>query len=293
MTLVFCPNDCGYFADFCPKDLKGTESLDNNKSTGRYPRPSQGQALNWPEGMRPIPGPGGHRSSNPHTGYAGRRTSEGLGNCVSPRREVRAKGRGGGAPYRSPACRRAGEAGNRVQPCGSRRPGRRRRWTGAARPALTGTDASAASGCSFWLFVPGVRSGCSFRVFVLVVRSGCSFLVVRSGCSFWLFVPGVRDDPGLVPRLIRELVRRAAAEAALDPDVRKIPGTEAAWPRRRASHSGPLRGQNGVLAPWVNFGTPRARKGAETPPPHSSAGRPSTATGNPAVRPAERNGRGR
>ena len=21
MTLVFCPNDCGYFADFCPKDL--------------------------------------------------------------------------------------------------------------------------------------------------------------------------------------------------------------------------------------------------------------------------------
>ena len=22
MTLVFCPNDCGYFADFCPKDLE-------------------------------------------------------------------------------------------------------------------------------------------------------------------------------------------------------------------------------------------------------------------------------
>ena len=67
-----------------------------------------------------------------------------------------------------------------------------------------------------------------------------------------VYVLGVRDDLGLVPDLIRELVRRAAAEAAIDPDARKIPGTEAAWPRRGTSHSGPLSGQNGVLAPWVN-----------------------------------------
>ena len=26
MTLVFCPNDCGYFADFCPKDLGYSQS---------------------------------------------------------------------------------------------------------------------------------------------------------------------------------------------------------------------------------------------------------------------------
>ena len=160
------------------------------------------QALNWPEGMRPILDPGGHRSSNPHTGYAGRWTSEGLENCVALRREVRAEGRVGGAPYRSPACRCAGEAGNGVQACGSRRPGNRRRWTGADRPALTGTDASAAS---FWVFVLGVRSG----------------------RSFWMFVLGVRDNvPGLVPDLIRELECQAAADAALNPDARNIPGTE-------------------------------------------------------------------
>ena len=48
----------------------------------------------------------------------------------------------------------------------------------------------------------------------------------------------------------------------LTADARKIPGTEAARPRRRTRHSGPLRGHNGVLAPWVNFqGHPGLEKG--------------------------------
>ena len=208
----------------CRGDRRGPGSRRN--TCGRYPQPSQGQDLNWPEGMRPIPGPGGHRSCNPHTGYVGRRTSDVRG---AGKLRGTAQGGQGERPWRwcsiPESCespRRRGRqpgAGHAVRDG----QGNRRRWTGAARPALTGTDASAASGCSF-------------RVFVL----------------------GVRDDPGLVPDLIRELVRQAAADAALDSDARKIPGTEAAWPRRRACHSGSLSGQNGVLAPWVNSGTLRA-----------------------------------
>ena len=42
-----------------------------------------------------------------------------------------------------------------------------------------------------------------------------------------MFVLGVRDNvPGLVPDLIRELECQAAADAALNPDARSIPGTE-------------------------------------------------------------------
>ena len=129
---------------------------------GRYPGSSQGQDLNWPEAMWSILGPGGHRSSNPHTWYAGRRTSEGAGKLRGT-----AQGGQGERPWRwcsiPESCespRRRGRqpgAGHAVRDG----QGNRRRWTGAARPALTGTDASAASGCSF-------------RVFVLVVRSGCS-----------------------------------------------------------------------------------------------------------------------
>ena len=58
------------------------------------------------------------------------------------------------------------------------------------------------------------------------VKSRCRVSAARykkldRGCS-----PGTpfREDPGLVPDLIGELVRRAAADAALDPDARRFRG---------------------------------------------------------------------
>ena len=202
-------------------DRRGPESRRN--TCGRYPRPSQGQDLNWPEAMRPIPGPGGHRSSKPHTGYAGRQTSEGAGKLRGT-----AQGGQGEKPWRwcsiPESC---------VSPClRDRQPGAAMRF----EPTREQAEAD-------WGSLPYIgEDGKQRRIRV--------------------FVPGVRDDPGLVPDLIRELVRRAAAEAALNADARKIPGTEAARPRRRTCHSGPLRGHNGVLAPWVNsVGHPGLEKG--------------------------------
>ena len=37
MTLVFCPNDCGYFADFCPKDLGYSHAAAEGRTGGRPP----------------------------------------------------------------------------------------------------------------------------------------------------------------------------------------------------------------------------------------------------------------
>ena len=74
------------------------------------PLPTQGQALNSPEAMRPKPRRPRSSKLDPYTGYVNQRLDEGLENCVVLHRELRNLGYDGGysilKSYVSPRRRR-------------------------------------------------------------------------------------------------------------------------------------------------------------------------------------------